>query len=189
LYQQLDKAGLKKGKLDKKQSELAKKLLKKAPGAIKDGLDALDDDYDADQPEHEVPKISIMRFLFGPEAPSVRIVLTAIGVVFLGLGYLSSVVLGEAGFGMFGNALILLVGAALGAGLHDLTFSPEYFWDYEPTPGILTPVIFGLATLIGACFARKYAQERMDEVHAAEAANLRRRAASQLAARRTSFGE
>ncbi len=187
IAKKLDEAGMKKGKLTKKQSALAKKLAARAGGAVKEGLDELADDYDADPDTPEVPKIGILRFLFGPEAPSTTIVLTAICVTFLGLGYLGSAALGGVAFGMFGNAAILLVGALLGAGLHDLAFSPAFFWQYEPTPGILTTVIGGSAALIGACFARKYIEDRMDEADTAEPAKPSERRAP-VGARRARFG-
>ena len=162
IAKELDKAGLKKGKLDKKQSALAKKLAARAPGAIKEGLDALSDDYDGDPEEAEIPKTGLLIFLFSFDSTNMTIAMVGIVVASLALGYLTSSLLGAAAFGMFGNAAILLVGGVLGAGLHDLLFPPDFFWEYEPAPGILTTVACAFAALIGACFARKHIQERMD---------------------------
>lgn len=162
IAKQVDQAALKKGKLDKKQSALVKKLAAKAPGAVKDGLDALSDDYDDDPEEPEVPKTGVLRFLFSLDSTTMTIVMLSIVAACVGLGYLTSSLLGDAAFGMFGNAGILLVGGVLGAGIHDLLFPPDFFWEYEPTPGILTTVVCAFAALIGACFARKHIEDRMD---------------------------
>ena len=150
----------KKTKKKKVSSALAAKIAARAGAEMKEGLDSFGADSDDETPEP--PKTGILNFLFGPGAPDTALVGAGLAAVFVGLGYFASAVLGEASFGLFGNAAILLIGAIVGAGLHDLAFSPESWWDYEPYPGILLPVLGGFAALIGACFARRYLEDQAE---------------------------
>ena len=159
-----------KGKLSKeekkKRSALVKKLAEKGLTATKEGLEEMAEDYDGDNVV-ETPKMGILSFLFGANSPGVGYVLGAAVVLFLGFGGLADSALGAAAFGKIGNAVILLIGALLGAAIHDFVFTPEAFWDYEPTPGIVTPTVIAAATLVGACFLRKYLEDRWEASAAA----------------------
>lgn len=156
----------KPAKATKKQSDLAKRLAARGGKAVKDGLDDLADEYDGDPLPTEAPKIGILTFLFGKDAPNTGTVLGVIGVLFVGLGALTATLLRGVSFGMFGNALILLVGAFLGAGLHDLACPPALVWEYEPTPGIILTTLGAFGALVGACFLRRYIEDRMEQAEA-----------------------
>lgn len=159
----------KKNKKAKRHSPLTAKILTSTGSDIKDGLDIIGESVDDNDPP-EMPKIGMLKFLFG--GPELGWVLGGVAVAFLGLGYLTSLLLGSAGFGLFGNAAILLIGAFLGAGFHDFVFTPAVWWDYEPYPGIFSTVVVGLLTLIGACFARYYLDHK-DEGAPVSAEKLR----------------
>jgi hypothetical protein len=170
----LDKlGGGKGGKLTKKQSELAKKLAARGGKAVKEGLDDLADEYDGDPLPPEAPKIGLLAFLFGKDAPNTGIVLGVIGVVGVILGKLTAGILGDVAFGVFGNAALLVIGAFLGAGLHDWACPPDLVWEYEPGPGILLTLIGAFGLLVGACFLRRYIEDRMEQSAAAATAAAR----------------
>ncbi len=169
----IDKATkLPKGKGGKKQSELAKKLAGKGAQALKEGLNDLGD-YDGDPLPAEAPKIGLLAFLFGKDAPNTGMVLGAIAVVGLMLGKLTSGVLGDVAFGVFGNAILIVIGAFLGAGLHDVACPPDLVWEFEPGPGILLTLIGAFGLLVGACFLRRYIEDRMEQNAAAATAAAR----------------
>ena len=179
----LDKlGGGKGGKLTKKQSELAKKLAARGGKAVKEGLDDLADEYDDDPLPPEAPKIGLLAFLFGKDAPNTGIVLGVIGVVCIILGKLTAAMLRGVSFGMFGNGLLLLVGAFLGAALHDWACPPDLVWAYEPTPGIVLTLLGAFGALVGACFLRRYIEDRMER--ASDAATAAARASGRSAPRR-----
>jgi len=161
------------GKGGKKQSELAKKLAAKGAQAVKEGLNDMGDDYEGDPLPAEAPKIGLLTFLFGKDAPNTGMVLGAIAVVGLMLGKLTSSILGDVAFGVFGNAILLVIGAFLGAGLHDVACPPDLVWQYEPGPGILLTLLGAFGLLVGACFLRRYIEDRMEQSAAAATAAAR----------------
>jgi hypothetical protein len=179
----LDKlGGGKGGKLTKKQSELAKKLAARGGKAVKEGLDDLADEYDGDPLPPEAPKIGLLAFLFGKDAPNTGMVLGVIGALFAILGKLTAGMLRGVSFGMLGNAVILLVGAFLGAALHDWACPPDLVWQYEPAPGIALTLLGAFGALVGACFLRKYIEDRVEQ--AADAAAAAARASGRTAPRK-----
>ena len=159
----------------KKRSALIKKLAEKGITAAGEGLEEMAEDYDGDAPV-EVPKVGILSFLFGPNSPGAGYVVAGLVALFLLFGALTSTALGSVAFGVVGNAVILLIGALIGAAIHDFVFSPETFWSYEPTPGIVTTTLAAAATLIGACFLRRYVEDRWEEASTAKAAKASVRA-------------
>jgi len=165
----VDEKDDKKAKKAKRHSPLTAKILMDPAAEIKNGLDIIGESVDGDEPP-EIPKIGMLKYLFG--SGDLIPVLGGIALAFLGLGYLTSALLGSAGFGLFGNAGLLLIGAFLGAGFHDLAFTPETWWDYEPYPGIFSTVVAGLLALIGACFVGYYLNQK-DEASPVSAAKLR----------------
>lgn len=148
-----------------KRNATVKALAAKGLAATRQGMEDLAEDYEGDPPV-EIPRIGILDFLFGPKAPGAGYVLAGLGAIFLAFGALTAKGLGSAGFGALGNAVILLMGALLGAALHDYAFPPELFWAFEPTPGIATTTILAAAALAGACVLRVYIADRWVEAGA-----------------------